>query len=106
MKEVELKMTAKTNQTPKHYWMAAVVISFVADGRAMDTTINALINSTEYKVTTAMLGRLQVQAQTQLAKSLGDQMPDVKFVHINSVSYLGQMTDEEFLGDYKPNVEI
>lgn len=100
-------MTAKTeNQTPKHYWMAAVVISFVADGQALDTTVNALINSTEFKVTTAMLGRLQVQAQSQLAKSLGDQLPDIKFVHINSLSYLGQMTDDEFLGEHKPNVGL
>lgn len=86
----------------KHTWLASVSISFVHDEQPLDVTINALTHSVDPKVTKKMLENLQVQAQIQLAKTLDNQLPDVKFVILNSISYLGCMTDEEFNGPAEP----
>lgn len=83
----------------KYYWMASVVISFVHDGVPMDTNINALLSNTESHITKKILENAQVQAQIQLAKSLGNNLPDVKHVYIQSISFLGHMTEKEFLGE-------
>lgn len=85
--------------TKKHYWMGAAVISFVHEGAPMDTNLNVLLNSDEQFVTKKMLERAQVQSQVQLAKNLGDQLPDVKHVYLQSISYLGYMTEKEFFGE-------
>ena len=84
----------------KHYWLAAVVISFVAPtGEAMDTNVNAIINNPDGSIVTKkMLGNAQVQAQIQLSNSLGGELPDVKGVYIQSLSYIGYMTESEFHG--------
>ena len=97
----ELKMTAQTEiEKEKHYWLAAVVISFVSPtGDAMDTNVNAIINNPDdCIVTKKMLGNAQVQAQIQLSNSLGGELPDVKGVYIQSINYIGYMTESEFHG--------
>lgn len=92
--------TESENQAQKHYWLAAVVISFVAPtGEAMDTNVNAIINNPDDGIITKkMLGNAQVQAQIQLSNSLGGELPDVKGVYIQSLSYIGYMTESEFHG--------
>lgn len=83
----------------KHYWMGSAVISFIHENVPMDTNVNVLLNNSEPFVTKKMLERAQVQAQVQLAKSLGDKLPEVKHVYLQSISYLGQMTEKEFFGE-------
>ena len=90
-------MTAQIDR--KHYWLASATISFVQDGQAMDTNINALMVNNDKFVTKKMLENAQVQAQVQLARSLGDQLPDVKHVYIQSTNYLGLMSEKEFQGE-------
>lgn len=83
----------------KHYWMGAAVISFVHEETPMDTSLNVLLSNDEAFVTKKMLAHAQVQSQVQLAKNLGDQLPDVKHVYLQSISYLGHMTEKEFFGE-------
>lgn len=93
----ELIMTAQIeNEKKKHYWLASVTITFEHEGKPLDTNVNALVNNTQNYVTKTMLGNAQVQSQIQLSKSLGDQLPDVKHVYIQSLSYLGYMSETEF----------
>lgn len=92
-------MDQKNNQDMKHYWMVSATISFVQDGQAMDTNINALMVNDEKFVLKKMLENAQVQAQVQLARSLDNQLPDVKHVYIQSLNYLGHMTEKEFHGE-------
>ena len=91
----------------KHYWLVAVVISFVApSGEAMDTNVNAIINNPDgCFVSKKMLGNAQVQAQIQLSNSLGGELPDVKGVYIQSVNYIGYMTESDFHGAESDDVE-
>lgn len=89
----------QNQEVKKHYWMGSVVISFVHEGAPMDTNLNVLLSSESQTVTKKMLERAQVQAQVQLAKSLGDNLPDVKHVYLQSINYLGYMTEKEFFGE-------
>ena len=84
----------------KHYWLVAVVISFVApSGEAMDTNVNAIINNpVGGYVSKKMLGNAQVQAQIHLSNSLGGELPEVKGVYIQSMNYIGYMTESRFHG--------
>lgn len=94
-------MTAQIEtENQKHYWLAAVVISFVSPtGEAMDTNVNAIINNPDAGfVTKKMLANAQIQAQIQLSNSLGGELPDVKGVYIQSLNYIGYMTESEFHG--------
>lgn len=83
----------------KHYWMGSAVISFVHEDMPMDTSLNVLLTNKDQFVTKKMLERAQVQAQIQLSKNLGDKLPDVKHVYMQSMSYLGHMTEKEFFGE-------
>lgn len=85
--------------------MATVVISFSHNGSNLETTVNAIINNpNDFFVTESMISSAQVQAQVQLATSLNAQ-PEVSFVHINSISYLGNMTETQFLDKSKAKVD-
>lgn len=88
------------HEEQKHYWLVAVVISFVSpDGDAMDTNVNAIINNPVGGfVSKKMLGNAQVQAQIQLSNSLGGELPEVKGVYIQSVNYIGYMSESDFHG--------
>lgn len=88
------------HEEQKHYWLVAVVISFVApSGEAMDTNVNAIINNpVGGYVSKKMLGNAQVQAQIQLSNSLGGELPEVKGVYIQSMNYIGYMTESDFHG--------
>lgn len=86
----------------KHYWLPSVVIEFVHEGAGMSTNVNVLISNKDFRITKAMVERIQVQAQIQLANSLGEKMPEVQHVYIQSIGYLGHMTEEEFLGTQEP----
>lgn len=81
----------------KHYWLPSVVIEFTHEGAGMSTNVNVLISNKEFRITKTMIERIQVQAQVQLANSLGKEMPNVQHVYIQSIGYLGHMTEEEFL---------
>lgn len=63
----------------------------------MSTNVNVLISNKDFRITKSMIERIQVQAQVQLANSLGEKMPEVQHVYIQSIGYLGHMTEEEFL---------
>lgn len=90
-------LVPENNKVAKHYWLAAVVISFMHNGEGIDTTVNVIVNNpSDQFVTESMISNVQVQAQIQLATSLGSQ-PDVSFVHIGSINYLGYMTETQFL---------
>lgn len=92
------KNAQKQEDNKKHYWLPSVVIEFVHEAAGMSTNVNVLISNKDFYVTKAMIERIQVQAQVQLAKSLGDKLPEVQHVYIQSIGYLGHMTEEEFLG--------
>lgn len=89
----------QTEDMKKHYWMASVVISFVHEGVPMDTSVNALLSNTEPYITKKILENAQVKAQIQLAKTMDNNLPDVKHVYIQSISFLGFMTEKEFLSE-------
>lgn len=95
------------HEEQKHYWLVAVVISFVSpDGDAMDTNVNAIINNPVGGfVSKKMLGNAQVQAQIQLSNSLGGELPEVKGVYIQSVNYIGYMSESDFHGIETDNVQ-
>ena len=95
-------MTAQTNPDKKHYWSAAVTINFIHEEKPLEVSMMALTSNSEKQVTQRMLKNIQVQVQIQLAQNLGEQLPEVKSVVINSINYLGHMTMEEFL-DEQPN---
>lgn len=96
------KDTQQMDVDAKHYWLPSVVIEFVHEGAGMSTNLNVLISNRYLRITKAMIERIQVQAQVQLAKSLGEKMPEVQHVYIQSIGYLGHMTEEEFLGTQEP----
>lgn len=103
VKDKELIMTAQIEneyEEQKHYWLAAVVISFVAPtGEAMDTNVNAIINNpVGGYVSKKMLANAQIQAQIQLSNSLDGKLPEVKGVYIQSLNYIGYMTESDFHG--------
>lgn len=95
-------MDAVKNPDLKHFFLAAVTLSFVSpDGQPMDSNINVILNNDQHRVTKAMLEKAQVQAQVQLANSLGG-LPDVKHVFILSMNYLGLMSETDFMVAYEP----
>lgn len=83
----------------KHYWLATVAIHFTVDGQDQVATLNALVRNDEDKkyVNEKLIKRTQVQAQIQLAKSFGDNLPQVTHVRIDSLNYLGLMSEDEFV---------
>jgi len=89
----------QTEDAQKYYWMASVVISFVHEGVPMDTNVNALLSNTKPYLTKKILENAQVKAQIQLAKTMDNNLPDVKHVYIQSISFLGFMTEKEFLSE-------
>lgn len=89
-------MTAKILER-KHYWCASITIEFVHEEKALTSTVMAMTQNEDPWVTENMLRNLQVQAQIQLSKNLGE-LPDVKNVIINSINFLGHMTEDDFRG--------
>lgn len=106
-------MTAQTEfdfenfEKQKHYWLASVVISFVSpSGDAMDTNVNAIINNPDGGfVSKKMLANAQIQAQIQLSNSLGGELPDIKGVYIQSLNYIGFMSESDFHGTETDGVQ-
>lgn len=83
----------------KHYWLATVNIYFTLEDVLQDTSINVLIKNNEGYIPRTLLASTQVQAQAQLAKALGGEMPTVHSVITANISYLGFMTEQEFLDE-------
>ena len=83
----------------KHYWLATVNIYFPLEDVLQDTSINVLIKNNEGYIPRTLLASTQVQAQAQLAKALGGGAPEVHSVITANISYLGFMTEQEFLDE-------
>ena len=45
-----------------------------------------------------MLANAQIQAQIQLSNSLDGKLPEVKGVYIQSLNYIGYMSESDFHG--------
>ena len=93
----------KEDNVYKHFYLGALKLDFISpDGVPLDVNINVVVSNETNLVNKGMLEKMQVQAQVQLSNSLGGVLPEVKHVFIQSVSYLGYMTDGDFLVAFKP----
>ena len=85
-----------------HFWMATgeVVVATEVNGQPEQgtTTVNQVVKTIDKAVTVAHLSNTQVAMQQQVSDRLGGQPMEVLNVTFSAISYLGEMTDEEFFG--------
>ena len=85
----------------KHYFLLAAQVIYQKDKLERSRNFNILIMSDTKTVNRAQLGRAQQQAQVRYFTEFdGEQKSNVVDVFIQSVSHLGEMTEEEFHGEF------
>ena len=94
----------------KHYFLLAVQVIYQKDKLERSRNFNILIMSDTKTVNRAQLGRAQQQAQVRYFTEFdSEQKSNVVDVFIQGVSYLGEMSEAEFHGEFdypgKPEAE-
>lgn len=88
---------------PQHYWMASAEIYYCPKGKVAEgvtpATVNVIFTTAEQRITAKDLGKAQQGAQQQFHQRAGEMQIDVVDVVFNSISHLGLMTAEDFLGE-------
>ena len=85
----------------KHYFLLAAQVIYQKDKLERSRNFNILIMSDTKTVNRAQLGRAQQQAQVRYFTEFdSEQKSNVVDVFIQGVSYLGEMTEAEFHGDF------
>lgn len=93
----------------KHYHLVHGSIVFIEpeNPNPVKLDLNAILPTNTQNITTAALGKSQQNLQLTFHKKMEDEKLEVVDVILNSFSYLGHMTSEEFYGSTaksKPNV--
>lgn len=89
---------AKTKHGRRHHWLVAATLQFTCserDGMGEHHT-NITITNDRFFVTANMIGKAQQTVQVQLFELMADPTLKILNVHIDSVNYLGEMSQEEF----------
>lgn len=92
----------------KHYFLLATLVVYQKDKLERNKPLNILVTSDEQFVTRTQLGRAQQQAQVRFFTEFDtERKSQVTDVFVQSVSYLGEMTEQEFHGEFyvDPNAE-
>ena len=94
----------------QHYFLLAAQVIYQKDKLERSRNFNILIMSNTKTVNRAQLGRAQQQAQVRyFAEFDSEQKSNVVDVFIQGVSYLGEMSEAEFHGEFdypgKPEAE-
>ena len=94
----------------KHYFLLAVQVIYQKDKLERSRNFNILIMSDTKTVNRAQLGRAQQQSQVRYFTEFdSEQKSNVVDVFIQGVSYLGEMSEAEFHGEFdypgKPEAE-
>lgn len=86
----------------KHnYFLLSAMVIYQKDKLERSRNFNILLSSDKRIVTRAQLGRAQQQAQVRFFTEFdSDRKSEIMDVYIQSVSYLGEMTEAEFHEDF------
>ena len=88
------------SQTKKHYFLVTSEITLLEEETQSSsiTRLNAVIHGDSRQVTGRVLSKAQQAAQMNFHKQVGETSLKIVDVVILNLSYLGEMTEEEFLG--------
>ena len=85
----------------KHYFLLAALVVYQRDKLERQKPLNVLISSNTATVNRSLLGRAQQQAQVRFFTEFDrEQKSEVVDVFVQSVSYLGEMTEKEFHAEF------
>lgn len=85
----------------KHYFLLAALVVYQRDKLERQKPLNVLIPSDTATVNRGQLGRAQQQAQVRFFTEFDrERKSEVVDVFVQSVSYLGEMTDKEFHAEF------
>ena len=92
----------------KHYFLLAALVVYRRDNLERQKPLNILITSDTATVNRSQLGRAQQQAQVRFFTEFDrERKSEVVDVFVQSVSYLGEMTEKEFHAEFyvDPNAQ-
>ena len=85
----------------KHYFLLAALVVYQRDKLERQKPLNVLIPSDTATVNRGQLGRAQQQAQVRFFTEFDrERKSEVVDVFVQSVSYLGEMTEKEFHAEF------
>lgn len=85
----------------KHYFLLAALVVYQRDKLERQKPLNILITSETQTVNRSQLGRAQQQAQVRFFTEFDrERKTEVVDVFVQSVSYLGEMTEKEFHAEF------
>ena len=85
----------------KHYFLLAALVVYQRDKLERQKPLNILITSETQTVNRSQLGRAQQQAQVRFFTEFDrERKSEVVDVFVQSVSYLGEMTEQEFHAEF------
>ena len=85
----------------KHYFLLATLVVYQRDKLERQKPLNILIPSDSATVNRSQLGRAQQQAQVRFFTEFDrERKSEVVDVFVQSVSYLGEMTEKEFHAEF------
>ena len=85
----------------KHYFLLAALVVYQRDKLERQKPLNVLIPSDSATVNRSQLGRAQQQAQVRFFTEFDrERKSEVVDVFVQSVSYLGEMTEKEFHAEF------
>lgn len=85
----------------KHYFLLATLVVYQRDKLERQKPLNVLIPSDTATVNRSQLGRAQQQAQVRFFTEFDrERKSEVVDVFVQSVSYLGEMTEKEFHAEF------
>lgn len=85
----------------KHYFLLAALVVYQRDKLERQKPLNVLIPSDTATVNRSQLGRAQQQAQVRFFTEFDrERKSEVVDVFVQSVSYLGEMTEQEFHAEF------
>ena len=85
----------------KHYFLLAALVVYQRDKLERQKPLNVLIPSDTATVNRSQLGRAQQQAQVRFFTEFDrERKSEVVDVFVQSVSYLGEMTEKEFHAEF------
>lgn len=96
------------NKQSIHWWVITGQVMFRKDkdSDAQVQVLNGLINAEQNKFTQPMLEASQRRLQMHLHERTTPIVMEILDVCILQISYLGQMTRDEFMGDNKAEVVV
>lgn len=87
---------------PMHYWMASAEVYYCPKGKMAEgvtpATVNVIFTTALMQINSKDLGKAQQGAQQQFFQRAGEIQIDIVDVVFNTISHLGLMTAEDFLG--------